>query len=151
MQDIYPPKQKRKRDSNCCGKMDPHQRLLHFERDLTRTREADLDELSFLVKGSAADPYEATFIKDGDSLTALCTCPAGQFGNFCKHRIAILDGDAKGIVSDNANRVSTIVEWLKGTDVALALAEFRNVEQDGGASKSTLAAAKKKLARAMNS
>lgn len=110
-----------------------------------------MDELSFLVKGSAADPYEVTFIKDGDSLTALCTCPAGQFGNFCKHRIAILDGDAKAIVSDNANRVSTIVEWLKGTDVALALAEFRNVEQDGGASKSTLAAAKKKLARAMNS
>jgi len=110
-----------------------------------------LDELSFLVKGSAADPYEVTFIKDDDSLTALCTCPAGQFGNFCKHRIAILDGDAKAIVSDNANRVSTIVEWLQGTDVALALAEFRNVEKAGGVSKSTLAAAKKKLARAMNS
>ena len=109
-----------------------------------------MNELSFLVKGSASDPYEVTFIKDGDSLTALCTCPAGQFGNFCKHRITILDGDAKAIVSDNANRVSTIVDWLQGTDVALALAEFRNLEEAGNASKSVLAAAKKKLARAMN-
>lgn len=109
-----------------------------------------MNELSFLVKGSAADPYEVTFIKDGDSLTALCTCPAGQFGNFCKHRITILDGGGKAIVSDNANRVSTIVEWLQGTDVAAALSEFRNVEKAGGGSKSALAAAKKKLARAMN-
>jgi hypothetical protein len=109
-----------------------------------------MNELSFLVKGSAADPYEVTFIKDGDSLTALCTCPAGQFGNFCKHRITILDGDDKAIVSDNANRVPTIVEWLRGSDVAAALIEFRNVEKADGVSKSVLATAKKKLARAMN-
>jgi len=120
------------------------------EADLTRVPEAELNELSFLVKGSAADPYEVTFIKDGDSLTALCTCPAGQFGNFCKHRITILDGDGKAIVSDNANRVPTIVEWLQGTDVAAALIEFRNLEKTGGGSKNELAAAKKKLARAMN-
>jgi len=109
-----------------------------------------LNELSFLVKGSASDPYEVTFIKDGESLTALCTCPAGQFGNFCKHRITILDGDGKAIVSDNAGRVSTIVDWLPGTDVAAALSEYRDVEKAGGESKSALAAAKKKLARAMN-
>ncbi|MBT8089046.1 MAG: SWIM zinc finger family protein [Gammaproteobacteria bacterium] len=109
-----------------------------------------MNELSFLVKGSAADPYELTFIKDGDSLTALCTCPAGQFGNFCKHRITILDGDDKAIVSNNADRVATIVEWLRGTDVAAALAEFRNLENTGSGSKNALAAAKKKLARAMN-
>ena len=110
-----------------------------------------MNELSFLVKGSAADPYEVTFIKDGDSLTALCTCPAGQFGNFCKHRITILDGDGRAIVSDNASRVATIVEWLQGTDVAAAMSEYRKLEQAAGVSKSVLAAAKKKLARAMNS
>lgn len=109
-----------------------------------------MNELSFLVKGSAADPYEVTFIKDGDSLTALCTCPAGQFGNFCKHRIKILDGDGKAIVSDNVKRVPTIVEWLQGSDVAAALLEYRNLEKSGDGSKSDLAAAKKKLARAMN-
>ncbi len=111
----------------------------------------DIRELTFLVKGSSADPYELTFIKDGDSLTALCSCPAGQYGNFCKHRMAILDGDGKAIVSDNADRVSTIVDWLQGTDVAAALSEFRDAEKAGGTPKSTLVAAKRKLARAMNS
>lgn len=110
-----------------------------------------LDELNFHVKGSSAEPYELTFIKDGDSLTALCSCPAGQYGNFCKHRIAILDGNGKAIVSDNADQVVTVVAWLQGTDVAAALTEFRVIEASKEASKSELIAAKRKLARTMNS
>jgi hypothetical protein len=109
----------------------------------------EMHELSFLVKGSSAEPYEVTFIKDGDSLTALCSCPAGQYGNFCKHRISILEGDGKAIVSDNAGRVATIIRWLHGTDVAAALSEFREIEK-ADQPKSALVAAKKKLARAMN-
>ena len=108
-------------------------------------------ELGFLVKGSTPEPYEVTFIKDGDSLTALCTCPAGQFGNFCKHRISILDGNAGAIVSENADQVTTIVDWLQGTDVAAALADFREIEQRANVPKSEVSAAKRKLARAMNS
>ncbi len=110
-----------------------------------------LSELIFRVKGSSAEPYEVTFIKDGVSLTALCSCPAGQYGNFCKHRIAILDGDSRAIVSDNAESVSTVVGWLQGTDVAAALAEFRELEKSADRPKSALVAAKRKLARAMNS
>lgn len=108
-------------------------------------------ELTFHVKGSSADPYEVIFIKDGDSLTAICSCPAGRYGNFCKHRIAILDGDAAAIVSDNADHVPTLVEWLAGTDVATALSDYRALEQDTDTPKRELAAAKRKLARAMNS
>ena len=110
-----------------------------------------MSEVVFLVQGSTAEPYEVTFIKDGDSLTALCTCPAGQFGNFCKHRISIIDGDGKAIVSDNVDEVTTVIDWLPGTDVAAALTEFRRIEKTVGTSKSEVAAAKRKLARAMNS
>lgn len=110
-----------------------------------------MKELTISVKGSSADPYEVTFIKDGDSLTALCSCPAGQYGNFCKHRISILDGNGDAIVSDNGDEVSTILEWLQGTDVAAALSEFRELEEASDTPKSALVAAKRKLARAMNS
>lgn len=109
-----------------------------------------MDELTFLVKGSAAEPYELTFIKDGLSLTALCSCPAGEHGNFCKHRISILDGKTSAIVSSNADDVSKVVGWLSGTDVEAALTDLREAEKIAD-SKTSLTAAKKKLARAMNS
>lgn len=110
-----------------------------------------MDQLTILVKGSSADPYELTFIKDGESLTALCTCPAGSFGNLCKHRVAILDGDARAVVSDDADKVSVVLEWVAGTDVETALTEMREIDADESKTKEQLAIAKKKLARAMNS
>ncbi len=108
-----------------------------------------MEELRVLVKGSSADPYEITFIKDGSSLTALCTCPAGTYGNFCKHRIAVLDGDAGAVLEDDAKKVPLVVEWMAGTDVSTALGELR--EAEGSGDKDAVATAKRKLARAMNS
>ena len=110
-----------------------------------------MEQLVFLVQGSSADPYEVTFIKDGTSLTALCTCPAGTYGNFCKHRISILEGSTQSISSDNADQAATVVGWLPGTDVDTALAEMREAEKKADPDKKDLNAAKRKLARAMNS
>lgn len=107
-----------------------------------------MEELTIAVKGSSADPYETTFIKDGTSLTALCTCPAGSFGNFCKHRIAILDGDTGAVLEDDVKKVPTVVEWMTGTDVGAALAELR--EAEAAKDKAAIATTKRKLARAMN-
>ena len=109
-----------------------------------------MQQLIFLVKGSSPDPYEVTFIKDGASLTAICTCPAGTYGNFCKHRISILDGDSNAITSDNISEAPTVVEWLKETDVEEALSELRAAEKLADPEKKALNAAKRKLARAMN-
>ncbi len=110
-----------------------------------------MEQLVFQVKGSSLDAYEVTFIKDGASLTALCTCPAGQFANSCKHRVAILDGKTESICSDNAASVPVVTEWLVGTDVETALGELRAAEKNKEHSKEDVAALKKKLARTMNS
>jgi len=110
-----------------------------------------MEELTLHVKGSSSDPYELTFIKDGDSLTALCNCPAGTFGNLCKHRVAILDGDNAAVIDDDVGKTGAVVRWLAGTDVETALAELREVEANKDSSKPDLVAAKRKLAKAMNS
>lgn len=109
-----------------------------------------MEQLIFQVKGSSSNTYELTFIKDGDSLTALCTCPAGQFGGLCKHRVAIIDGKSKSVISDNADQVTKIIEWAVGTDVATALAELRAGEKNKDLSKNDIKVLKKKVARAMN-
>ena len=109
-----------------------------------------MEEVVFLVKGSSSDAYEITFIKDGSSLTALCTCPAGTFGNLCKHRVAILDGNTKAITSDNADQAPKVIDWLVGTDVETALAELRAAEKSKEHTKDEIMALKKKVAKVMN-
>ena len=108
-----------------------------------------MQELTFLVKGSSKDPYEVIFIKDGDSLTAICNCPAGTYGNVCKHRVSILDGSTQSLSSDNSDDVATVVTWLVGSDVEAALIELRAVEKSSD--RDAINDAKRKLARTMNS
>ena len=118
-------------------------------KSLERTK-ISLEQLVIRVKGSSPDPYENTFIKDGDSLTAICTCPAGTYGNLCKHRVAIIDGDASAVVEEDADKVQQVVSWLAGTDVEAALLSLRRTEAESGKDKDLVMAAKRKLARAMN-
>ena len=109
-----------------------------------------MEEITFKVKGSAADDYEVIFIKDDDSLTAVCDCPAGTFGNLCKHRVAIIDGNDAAITSDNKDKVPMIAKWLQGTDVEVALFELRSAEMHKDTPKDEIKALKRDLARAMN-
>jgi len=107
-----------------------------------------MEEICFLVQGSAEEPYKVTFRKNGNDLSAHCTCPAGENGQYCKHRINILCGITHGIVSENEAKVKVVNLWLQGTDVEVALTAFIDAEKKYERAKLELTAAKKRLARA---
>lgn len=107
-----------------------------------------MDELRFLVQGSAEAPYKVTFQKNGNNLSAYCTCPAGDNGQYCKHRFNILGGITYGIVSGNEADVKTVASWLHGTDVEKALNRVFEAEEQFESAKKELSAAKKRLAEA---
>jgi uncharacterized Zn finger protein len=108
-----------------------------------------MEDICFLVQGSAEEPYKVTFKKNGNNILAYCTCPAGENGQFCKHRFRILDGRDDGIVSDNKDEVMIVKSWLRGTDGEAALHEVVEKERVFEKVKQDLSAAKKKLARIM--
>ena len=108
-----------------------------------------MDRIQFLVQGSADVPYKVTFQKDGNKLSAFCTCPAGENGQYCKHRLLILENIGMGVVSDNADQVAVVSGWLPGTSVASALEAVASAEQELDRAKILLTAAKKTLAATM--
>lgn len=105
--------------------------------------------VTFQVQGSASEPYEVVFSREGSNLTATCTCPAGLVGQYCKHRFNILDGAVNGIVSNNESEVATVVGWLPGTDVEAAMKAVEAAEKEVERAKKAASAAKKALARVM--
>jgi hypothetical protein len=109
--------------------------------------------IKFLVQGSAPEPYETTFEKEGDSVTATCSCPAGVKGlrgECCKHRIGILRGDTDGIVSANIGDVKIVQGWIAGSDIEITLQELSEGEAELERAKRKVAAAKKALAKVMS-
>jgi len=110
-----------------------------------------MDVIKFLVQGSAPAPYRVTFTKTKTNLNAFCTCPAGDNGQYCKHRFGILSGSTKSIVSDNQNEVTIVQSWLPGSDVGKSLIEMTEAEHECDLAKKRLSLAKKKVAKAMRS
>lgn len=108
-----------------------------------------MKKIQFYVQGSAAEPYEVTFIKGSRKLTALCTCKAGSYGNVCKHRISILEGQRQAIVAGEESDVITVGEWLAGTDVERALLNVQEAQNRVSDAQAALKAAKKLLAASM--
>jgi uncharacterized Zn finger protein len=107
-----------------------------------------MNEIRFAVQGSAEEPYRVTFRKKGNNLSAYCTCPAGDNGQYCKHRINILCGSSQGIVSGNEANVRDVMSWLPDTDLEAALLAVLDAEKQCEKAKKELSAAKKRLARA---
>lgn len=108
-----------------------------------------MKKIKFLVQGSAPEPYTVVFNKDGNNLTAICDCPAGENGMYCKHRFRILGGLLDGIVSENIKDVEIVKSWLDGSDVEKALDELHEAENELEKMKKKVSALKKKLARTL--
>ncbi len=108
-----------------------------------------METIIFKVQGSAPEPYTTLFKRSGTKLTANCSCPAGENGQYCKHRLNILNGISDGIVSGNESDVRTVTLWLKGTDVEQVLKQVSEAEDKFEEAKKQLYARKKKLARAL--
>ena len=108
-----------------------------------------METIEFLVQGSALEPYRVSFRRDGKNLSAYCTCPAGENGMYCKHRIRILQGLVEAVVSDNSDEVTRVAGWLAGTDVEMALQGVISLQEESERIKHALTAAKKVLAKCL--
>jgi len=108
-----------------------------------------MDNIKFLVQGSKPQPYEVVFKIEGKNLTGRCSCPAGLYGQHCKHRLNILMGITEGIVSDNKNSVKTVQSWLRGTDVEAALKDVCETNLAFESAKKKLSLSKKKLDKSL--
>jgi hypothetical protein len=106
--------------------------------------------LAFLVQGSQPEPYRVVFTyEEGGRLSASCTCRAGQIGQYCKHRMAILSGRPVDIVNGTAANLAEVASWLAGSDVETALLELAKCEDEMARAKQAASAAKRAVARAL--
>jgi hypothetical protein len=78
----------------------------------------------------------------------LSTYPAGENGQYCKHRFNILGGFSDGIVSGNGDDVAVVTSWLPRTDVENAMNCVMDAEEQFESAKLKLSVAKKQLAKA---
>ena len=97
-----------------------------------------MKELKFIAQASNTEPpCTVTVTKEENNLTARCTCPEGGVGHICRHRLSILSGDGRMIISDNPGDVRHVEAWVVWSDVGMLIArladaqgKFQNVKEE---------------------
>lgn len=84
---------------------------------------------------SSGEVYLMEFSKAGDKVKFGCTCKAGQSGQYCKHRIAILEGDVANLDERDALKANAVRELIIDTEIQAMLTELAELQSEIEAKK----------------
>lgn len=103
----------------------------------------------FVVQSkSSGSEYTVRAQQGPNGPTIVCSCAAGEKGQACKHRLALLAGEDGEVIRSDAT-VAELAEMIEGTALEVALAEVEAREADVKAAQANVRAAKKHLAAVM--
>jgi uncharacterized Zn finger protein len=105
--------------------------------------------LLFHVQGSEPEPYSVEITVDGPALAVRCTCVAGKLGQWCKHKMSLVTGDTKSLVSSNPEDVALLVRLIPQTSAAALIKEVIEAEQQAEDAKQRIKLGKAALAKAV--
>jgi uncharacterized Zn finger protein len=108
-------------------------------------------EIIILANSSSRDePYTVAISFTETGLSIFCNCPAGEWGKYCKHKMAVLLGDEKILYDDkqieNFNKAS---KWISESSYPLLVAKLRESEKELEAVKKTIKNMKEEIAYSM--
>jgi uncharacterized Zn finger protein len=109
-------------------------------------------KIEVLLKSSSQpEPYEVAVIAEAGTLSVHCTCPAGEWGKYCKHKTAMVLGDASALYGDDqAQRFAEARKLIAASTLPALFAEIADAEKKAAAATAFAKKTKEKVAKAMN-
>lgn len=104
-----------------------------------------------LVSSSQPEPYEVSVTVESDALAIRCTCPAGEWGKYCKHKAAVVLGDSTALYGDEqVERFEQARKWIVASTLPTLFAEIADSEKKAAVATALAKKTKEKVAKAMN-
>lgn len=107
--------------------------------------------LLLLASSSREEPYEVTVSQTEEFLAIHCSCPAGEWGKYCKHKTAVVKDDESALFGDGqAESWAKACEWVADSKLSLLFDEIAEAEKKVAAATTHAKKVKDKVAKAMN-
>lgn len=108
-------------------------------------------EKIILVKSSSRDePYAVAISSTESGLSIFCDCPAGEWGKYCKHKMAIVLADERILYDgEQNNNFNKITRWISESGYPSLVTELRTSEKELEVAKKNVKNQKEKIARLM--
>ena len=100
---------------------------------------------------SQPEPYEISVVAEAGALSIHCTCAAGKWGKYCKHKVAIVLGDASALYSDGeAESFAKTQKLIVESTLPILFAEIADAEKKAAEADAFAKKIKEKAAKAMS-
>ncbi|MCP5149765.1 MAG: hypothetical protein H6982_03360 [Chromatiales bacterium] len=109
-----------------------------------------MDIVLLLSSSSRPEPYEVTVSVADDKLSLSCSCPAGEWGKFCKHKTAVVLGNVDALFdSRSAEGLKDAQRWIQRSPWPELLTEIAAAERQAAAATRLAKKTKEKAAKSM--
>lgn len=102
--------------------------------------------------GDDNDIHTVSIERDANNslnLRALCSCGEAVADSICDHRFSILECDTANVLSANPADVNVLRDWIKGTDIDVAMRNLSKAKTELKLAHEKVARAREVLARRM--
>ncbi len=110
-----------------------------------------MEKIELLAKSSSGDgSYLVTFTRNKSGLSINCTCPAGQFGQLCKHKLRLSDG-IRSMLFDQGqiDELEQVQAWIAGSGYPELFERLNDLESEQVRLKKEIKDTKAMLGRVM--
>lgn len=111
-----------------------------------------MGKITLFAKASSRDePYAVKFTLSDGTLSVWCNCPAGDRGQLCKHKRALVNNEPAMLYDENAqlNDLRQVNKWVQSTELPQIIQEIKTIEKDIEKAKRFLKSMKGKAERLM--
>ena len=110
-----------------------------------------MEKFSFLAKsGSGENHYTVDFVIEKGKMKVRCTCPAGRFGQFCKHKAGFLRGSDYYLVDETqANELARLADKVQRSEYLDMIIKLSKAQAAFEAAEGALKEAHKEAAQLM--
>jgi uncharacterized Zn finger protein len=104
----------------------------------------------YAKSSSREEPYEVVFRLEDNLLTVECDCPAGEWGQLCKHRLSFI-AHKKAMLydSEQVRELDKVCQWVDCSGYSELVAELKAAENELEKAKKRLKTTKMKFSRLM--
>ena len=109
-----------------------------------------MDIVILVTSSSRDEPYEVNVSHSVNTLTIHCTCPAGEWGKYCKHKAAVVHGDESALFGDGQSlNLAKAGQWITASNLPSLFEEIVVAETELAAATARAKKAKARTAKAM--
>ena len=106
----------------------------------------------FVKSSDGINAYTVHFILQEDKLSIFCDCPAGKWGKFCKHKLALIRNFEDMLLNrDQEKELAEVQNWIRQSKYPDLIKKLEFAESEVKKANADLKKVKKSFETAMKS